>query len=308
MGTPEFAVEPLKKIAAAGHDIAAVITQPDKPVGRKALLTPPPLKVYALEKGYRVLQFNRIRDNCGELKSLNADIMITCAYGQILTKEILDICPHGVINIHASILPKYRGASPIEHAVINGEKETGVTIMQTEEGLDTGDIILTEKLEISDSETAGELTERLSILGAEAAVKVLELIEGGKAVKTKQDESLATKVKTIKTEDALIDFSLSAREINNFIRGMNPRPIAFTYLGDLRLKIYFSAVSSQKFEGVECGKVMLSDTKKGLFIGTGKGVLEVLTVQAAGGKILPAKEFLRGNRLLEGSFLGARIE
>ena len=179
LGTPEFAVKPLEKIINSDlHEVVAVVCQPDRPVGRKAIVTPPPVKVVAEKYGIPVLQFEKIRNGgAEELKKFNADIMVTCAYGQILSKEILEVCPKGVINIHASLLPKYRGAAPIQYAIVNGEKKTGVTIMKTEEGLDTGDIIAAYETEIGETETAGELSERLSELGAEHICGVLSDIE-----------------------------------------------------------------------------------------------------------------------------------
>ena len=179
LGTPEFAVAPLKAIIGSkNHEVVAVVTQPDRPVGRKNIITPPPVKVVALENGIPVFQYEKIRaEGVEDLKSVGADIMITCAYGQILSKEIIDVCPHGIINIHASLLPKYRGAAPIQYAVINGEKTTGVTVMQTEVGLDTGDIIEAFETPIGESETAGDLFVRLSNLGAEKICSVLDKIE-----------------------------------------------------------------------------------------------------------------------------------
>jgi len=308
LGTPDFAIYPLKKLIESGHNIIAVITQTDKPKGRKGEIAFPPLKEYALKCNLKVLQFEKIREHTSELKALNADIMITCAYGQILTQEIIDICPYGIINIHASLLPKYRGAAPIQWAVINGEKETGITVMQTETGLDTGDIILTLKTDIGENETAGELFDRLSYLGGEAVLKALELITNGKAIFTKQNESQATKVRTIKKELGLIDFNKTAKEIKNLIRGLNPWPIAFCYYNSQLIKIYKADTAALEFKDIKAGKILLADSKGGLFIGTGDGVLEILELQTSGGKRMAAKEFLRGNKINAGDFLGGQNE
>ena len=223
LGTPDFAVKPLEAILNSHHEVLAVVTQPDKPVGRKGIITPCDVKVFAESKGVKTLSYNKIRlEGVDDLKGLNPDIMVTCAYGQILSKEILDIAKHGVINIHASLLPKYRGSAPIQWAIINGETQTGVTIMQTDVGVDTGDIIKSVSLEISPTETAGELFDRLSILGAQTIVGVLDDIENGNITKIKQDESLATHVGMLKKEDGKLDFTKSTADLVNLIRGINP--------------------------------------------------------------------------------------
>ena len=301
LGTPEFAVAPLKAIIGSqNHEVVAVVTQPDRPVGRKNIITPPPVKVVALENGIPVFQYEKIRaEGVEDLKSVGADIMITCAYGQILSKEIIDVCPHGIINIHASLLPKYRGAAPIQYAVINGEKTTGVTVMQTEVGLDTGDIIEAFETPISESETAGDLFVRLSNLGAEKICQVLDKIEKGEITPQKQDESKAFVVKTIKKEDALIDFSKSALEIKNLINGMNPWPIAYTFANGKKLKIY-RAVTVDASGSV--GEVIKADKK--LYIACGDGAIEVLELQEEGGKVMNALSYLNGRKLKVGDLLG----
>ncbi|MBR2384787.1 MAG: methionyl-tRNA formyltransferase [Clostridia bacterium] len=301
LGTPEFAVAPLKAIIESqNHDVVAVVTQPDRPVGRKNIITPPPVKVVALENDIPVFQYEKIRvEGVENLKSLHADIMITCAYGQILSKEIIDICPHGIINIHASLLPKYRGAAPIQYAVINGEKTTGVTVMQTEVGLDTGDILEAFETPIGESETAGDLFVRLSNMGAEKICSVLDKIEKGEIVPQKQDESKAFVVKTIKKEDALINFSKSALEIKNLINGMNPWPIAYTFANGKKLKIY-RAITVDACGNV--GEVIKADKK--LYIACGEGAIEVLELQEEGGKVMNALSYLNGRKLKVGDILG----
>ncbi|MBR2337188.1 MAG: methionyl-tRNA formyltransferase [Clostridia bacterium] len=301
LGTPEFAVAPLKAIIQSGrHKVVAVVTQPDRPVGRKNIITPPPVKVVATENGIPVFQYEKIRtEGVEDLKGVGADIMITCAYGQILSKEIIDICPHGIINIHASLLPKYRGAAPIQYAVIKGEKTTGVTVMQTEEGLDTGDILEAFETPIGESETAGDLFTRLSALGAENICSVLDKIESGAITPIKQDESQAFVVKTIKKEDALIDFSKSSLEVKNLINGMNPWPIAFTYANGKKLKIYRAV----KVDGIgKAGEVIKAD--KRLFIACGDGAIEVMELQEEGGKVMNALSYLNGRKLKVGDLLG----
>ena len=212
-GTPEFAVEPLKNIIDNGFDVVGVITQVDKPQGRKGILTPPPVKTFAEEKGIPVLQPLKIRDCIDEVASLGGDLLVTCAYGQILTQAVLDLFPLGVWNIHAGLLPAYRGASPIQSCILAGERETGVSIMKTELGLDAGDILLVEKTAISDTETCGELSKRLSLIGAEVIVKGLKLIQSGEYSLEKQSEEGVNIVRKIGKEQARIDFSKSVKEI-----------------------------------------------------------------------------------------------
>ena len=303
MGTPEFAVPSLKSIInSSEHSVAAVVTQPDRPVGRKAIITPPPVKVAASERGIPVYQFEKIRTEGVEiLKSLNADIMVTCAYGQILSKEIIDICRFGIINIHASLLPAYRGAAPIQFAVINGEKETGVTIMQTDVGLDTGDIISAYKISVGENETAGELAERLSALGAEHICEVLTSIENGTAKHAKQDDGKAFVVKTIKKEQALIDFTRSATEIKRLILGMNPAPVAYAFANGKKIKIYRAEECSEEFSG-KAGEVVKAD--KELLVKTGSGTLKITELQEEGGKKLSARDFTAGRKLKVGDILG----
>ena len=296
LGTPDFAVLPLEKINASNHEILAVVTQPDRPFGRKAVITPCAVKSKAIELGLKTLSYEKIRlEGVSDLKALNPDIMVTCAFGQILSKEILDIPKFGVINIHASLLPKYRGSAPIQYSIINGDKKTGVTIMQTDVGVDTGDILLQEEVEISPTETAGELFEKLSNLGASIIVSALDKIERGEITPVKQNESLASHVKMLSKSDGVIDFSKSAIEINNLIRGLNPWPIAYTYLGDKTLKVYRAEVCSQNGE---VGTVLSTDN--GLVIGCKENSIKLLEVQLEGSKKMPIKDFLLGHKLSVG--------
>lgn len=301
LGTPDFAVLPLKTILEnTEHKVVAVVTNPDKPVGRKQVLTPPPVKVLATEKGIPVYQFNKIRiEGVDILKSLNADLFITCAFGQILSQEILDIPKLGVINIHASLLPKYRGASPIHFAILNGEKKTGITIMKTDIGIDTGDILLQKEIDIKIDETCGELFDRLSILGAKSILEALSIIENGNANFTKQNEEEATITKIIKKEMALIDWNNDNIDIYNQIRAFNPAPITYTMLDGEPFKIYKAEICDLQGES---GEVLYVGDK--LVVGCKKGSLSLLIVQKAGGKPLPIADFLRGNKLNVGKKLG----
>lgn len=303
LGTPEFAVKPLKSIIESDkHEVVAVVTQPDKPVGRKAIITPPPVKKLATEYGIPVLQFEKIRNGgAEELGKFNADIMVTCAYGQILSQEIIDVCRYGIINIHASLLPKYRGAAPIQYAVINGEKTTGVTIMQTEAGIDTGDILAAYKTEIGETETAGELAERLSEIGASKICEVLTAIEEGKVEPQKQNNEIATVVKTIKKCDAALDFSNNYETVAHFINGMSPSPAAYAYIGNKSFKFYRAkAIGVGSGEG-KYGEVIEAD--KRLLIACDGGAVDILEIQEEGGKRLSARDFLNGRKLKVGDLL-----
>ncbi len=302
LGTPDFAVKPLEAIINSHHEVLAVVTQPDKPVGRKGIITPCDVKVFAESKGVKTLSYNKIRlEGVEDLKALNPDIMVTCAYGQILSKEILDIAKHGVINIHASLLPKYRGSAPIQWSIINGDTQTGVTIMQTDVGVDTGDILKAVSLDILETETAGELFDRLSLLGAETIVSVLDDIENGNITKTKQDESLATHVGMLKKEDGKLDFTKPSKDIVNLIRGLNPWPVAFTLLNGKTLKVYSATACDYKGQA---GKVLFADVKNGLIIGTGDGSIKINELQLEGSKKMSARDFLVGNKIKQGDILG----
>lgn len=302
LGTPDFAVKPLEAILKSKHQVLAVVTQPDKPVGRKGIITPCDVKVCATRYGVKTLSYNKIRfEGVEDLKNLNPDIMVTCAYGQILSQEILDIPKYGVINIHASLLPKYRGSAPIQWSIINGEETTGVTIMQTDIGVDTGDIIKSQELKIGETETAGELFERLSVLGAKTIVGVLDDIESGNYTKTKQDESLATHTKMLKKEDGVINFNKCSKDIVNLIRGLNPWPMAFTYLKGKMLKITSATCSNEKGNA---GEVLFADVKNGLIIGTSDGSIKVNELQLEGAKRMSSRDFLLGNKIKKGDKLG----
>ncbi len=301
LGTPDFAVKSLEAIINSKHEILAVVTQPDKPVGRKAILTPSPVKVCALNHGLKVLQYNKIsKEGIQDLKNLNPDIMVTCAFGQILSQEVIDIPRLGIINVHASLLPKYRGAAPIQYSILNGDKETGVTIMQTEIGIDTGDILAASKTNIGENETAGELFDRLSVIGANLIVETLNKLEKNEINPVKQDQSKATVVKMIKKEDAQIDWSKDSKTIKHLVLGMNPWPIAFSYLFGKKLKIF----KCESIEGNfgEVGTVVKSD-KNSFVVSCGNGAVEIQELQLEGGKRMSTHDFLLGRKIAIGEKL-----
>lgn len=299
LGTPDFAVASLKKIAESNHEILAVVTQPDKPRNR-GVLTPSPVKQAALELGLKVLQYDRIsREGVQDIKMLNPDIMVTCAFGQILSRELLAIPKFGVINEHASLLPKYRGSSPIQWCVINGEKHTGVTIMKTAYEVDSGDILFADKTEVGDDETAGELFERLSLLASNSIVKALDIIEAGEAEYTPQNHNEATFCKMLSKADGVIDWEKSATQIKNFVRGMNPWPCAYTMLDGQIFKIYKVNVTNQT-SNKAAGTIVQAD-KNGLVVATGNGCVEIEILQAPCSKRMAAKDYLLGKKIEVGS-------
>lgn len=298
LGTPDFSVATLKSIIKSKHRLLAVVTQPDKPSGRGEKMNFSPVKKVALENGIKVLQYDKIRvDGVEELRSLNPDIMVTCAYGQILSQEIIDVAPHGIINVHASLLPKYRGAAPIQWAILNGDTETGITIMQTEAGIDSGDIISVEKTPIGKDETAGELFDRLSIIGANLLVKTLDSIEAGTATFTPQNHSIATHVKMLKKTDGMIDFTKNYETLHNFVRGMDPWPCAYTFLNGKVLKVFktekinFSCVTD-----FSCGQVIFADRKNGLVVKCGDGAIRLCEIQTEGKRRMSDLDFVIGQR------------
>lgn len=299
LGTPDFAVLPLVKLVESGEfNIIAVVTNKDKPVGRKGVITPPPVKVVANSYDIPVYQYDKIRlEGVEDIKKLSPDLMITCAFGQILSKEILDIPKYGVINIHASLLPKYRGASPIHHAILNGETETGVTIMKTDVGLDTGDIIAKESVLIEKDETCGELFDKLSKVSADLIVKVLPKIFSGEVEYEKQDDSKATHTKIFSKQDALINWNDTAENNFNKIRAFNPSPIAFCMLNGEPFKVHKAEILD---ESGEPGSIIKADNK--LIIACKEKALSLITVQKAGGKAMDIKDFLRGNKFIEGEY------
>ena len=303
MGTPEFAVPSLSALIGAGHEIAAVVTQPDRPSGRGKVLTPPPVKTAASAAGIPVLQPAKIRTEefFAELSSYSPDLICVTAYGRILPKSILDLPRDGCVNAHASLLPKYRGAAPINWAIVRGESVTGVTTMLMDEGMDTGDMLLRREVVIEDDDTGETLSRKLAAVGGELLVETLALLEEGGLSPEKQDESLATYAPIIKKEDGLVDWSLPARDIRNLVRGMLPWPGAYTSLGGKMLKIFRAAALEG---GGKPGEVLKSGGGI-LRVATGEGALDVLELQIEGGKRLEAAAFLAGRKIPEGTILGA---
>ena len=308
MGTPEFALPSLKTLIEDGHDIA-VFTQPDRPKDRGHGLAMPPVKVLALENGLPVYQFGRISNPEGveALKEFAPDLMVTAAFGQILSAEVLSIPRFGCVNVHGSLLPRYRGAAPIQWSVVNGERITGITTMMTDIGLDTGDILLQRETEIGPDETAGELYERLSFIGAELLRETIAALEDGSLTRTPQNEELATRCGTIKKEMARIDFSLPAYRIHDLVRGMNPSPIAFTELDGSLIKVYKTRIAEEYFDtfsDAQNGECVIAKSKQGLFVRCGDGsVIEIIELQFAGSRRMEAKAALNSHALL-GKVLG----
>lgn len=294
-GSPKYAVAPLKALLDANKQVVAVITQPDKPVGRKRILTPTPLKQFALQCGLPVYDFGRIREHADEVRAIGADLMITCAYGQILTRDILSAFPLGVYNLHASLLPSYRGASPIQSAILAGEEYTGVTVMKTEPELDSGGILLVRRTEIG-GRTYGELSEELSTLSAEAALAAVEAIERGDCQLLVQDEARATFCKKISKDDAKIDFSLQCVTVCNQINAYSPTPAAFAYFkgGIVNLLKAYPCDG----EG-SVGQVLQAD-KNGVIIACGSGAVRITRLQFAGRGVLSAADAVNGRMIKAG--------
>ena len=310
MGTPDFARDSLESIYNAGHDILAVVTNVDKPKGRGMKMIATPVKEFAIEKNLPVFQPEKVKKNeefINEIKSLNPDIICVVAYGKILPKEILDIPKYGCVNVHASLLPKYRGASPIQWAVIDGCEYSGVTTMKMDEGLDTGDILMVEKVKLDAKETGGSLFDRLSDVGAHLLVKTLEGLEAGTITPVKQDDSESTYVKMLHKSFGKMDFNKSAAELERLIRGLNPWPSAFTYIDGKMLKIWDADVadniSEVQTEEVKPGQVVTVG-KNTFTIACGQGYLVVNEVQLEGKKRMDSGSFLRGNQLEAGVMLG----
>ena len=297
MGTPEFAVPSMKVlINDPDVELVGVFTQPDRPKGRGNKLTPSPVKVAALEAGIPVFQPEKIRKTGVEtLRGLNPDLCVTAAFGQILSKELLEIPVLGNINVHASLLPKHRGSAPIAHAIISGDRETGITTMMMDEGIDTGDILLQEQTEIGETETCAELTVRLSLLGAKTLRKTLDALAAGTLRRIPQNHAEMTYDPMLKKETGLTDFSDSAERIKGLINGLNPWPCVSIPCGDGRLKFLRASLADR--EG-NPGNILEADPRSGLVIACGEGAVRILEVQAPGGKSMKAEDYLRGHKLL----------
>ncbi len=309
MGTPDFAVETLCQTARAGHEILGVVTQPDKPKGRGKSLQPTPVKEVALKLGLPVYQPESIKspDFVNVLKQLKPDIIVVVAFGQLISREILEIPPHGCVNVHASLLPKYRGAAPVQWAVIRGEQESGVTIMRMDEGLDTGDMLVKEAIPLAADETGGSLFEKLSHLGAKLLVEALQAIDAGTVVaKPQPEESPTPYAAMIQKSMGCIQWSKEAVEIERLLRGLNPWPSAFTHLNGKTLKIFKGSVCApEDLEGASeaiPGQILAADAK-GMCVKCGRDCLRIEELQLEGKKRMPSGEFLRGHSIQTGVLL-----
>ncbi len=302
MGTPEFAVPCLQKLIDLGHEVTGVFTQPDKPQGRKMIMTPPPVKKLALANGLKVYQPVKMKDGTAleMLKEANPELAIVVAYGKILPKEILEYPKYGCINIHASLLPTLRGAAPIQWSIINGFKETGVTSMQMDEGLDTGDMLIKGSLEIGENETAGELHDRLSVLGADILEKTLDALSKDELKPEKQNHDLFTYAPMLSKELSPIDWSKSAKEIHDKIRGLCPWPSASSKLDGKNVKIHKAVLSDAV--GSEPGRIIESGKRLIVSCGDNK-CIEILQLQAEGKKAMSSEDYLRGNPVEVDSYL-----
>lgn len=310
MGTPEIAATVLKSVLASGHEVIAVVTQTDKPKGRGHEMAFPPVKEVALEAGIPVLQPQRAKDEAfiEELRALNPDIILVAAYGKLLPKAILDMPKFGCINVHASLLPKYRGASPIQWAVLNGDEKSGVTIMHMAESMDTGDIIMTEEVVLAADETAGTLHDKLAEIGGPLLVTAMNALETGRAPRIRQNDEEATHVKMLDKTMGNMDFTKSAFQLERWIRGLNPWPTAYTKLDGKMLKLWKAEVISPEALGREEKNNMpgtvLAINKDSFDILTGEGGLRIKELQLEGKRKMTAEEFLRGFKLEVGTVLG----
>lgn len=304
MGTPDFSVPCLEALINSEYEVVGVFTQPDKPKGRGYELAPPPVKVCAVKNSIPVFQPKSMRD--GEaleiIKSLNADLIIVVAFGKILPKEILESVKYGCINIHASLLPKLRGAAPIQWSILNGDTETGVTSMQMDIGLDTGDMLLKETIKIDDEMNAGELFDKLSELGAKVLIDTIKCVENGTLNPVKQDDSQSTYASILTKELCPIDFNKSARDVHNHIRGLSPWPVATTKINGKNLKIHKSKILNEEFSGV-CGEIVDNNNRLVVCCGDGN-CIEILELQAEGKKRTDSASYLRGNKIELGTILG----
>lgn len=302
MGTPDYAVKTLEALVNSEHTVAAVFAQPDKPVGRKQVLTPPPVKVCAIENNIPVYQPNSVRT--GEaleiINEINPDVIVVVAYGKILPKEILEAAKYGCVNGHASLLPKYRGASPIQWCIVQGETETGVTTMLMDEGMDTGDILETVKVKIGDNETAEELFERLSVISADLMLSTINKLEKGEITPKKQ-EGDATYAPIIKKEMALLDFNKPAKELFNAVRGYYSWPCAYFFMDGKRMKVIKAAIGSKTDKSA--GTVVGNNGVLSIACGDGLS-LDILVLQAEGSKVMESKQYLCGKQIALGTVVG----
>ena len=305
MGTPEFSVGTLEALIEAGHEVALAVTQPDKPKGRGGKMQYTPVKEAALKHGIPVFQPKKVREpECvEELKQYNADIIVVIAFGQILPKEILEMTPFGCVNVHASLLPKYRGAAPIQWAVIDGEEVSGVTTMQMDEGLDTGDMLLKTEIRLDEKETGGSLHDKLAAAGAELCVRTLKGLEEKTVVPKPQGESPTAYARMLDKKLGNIDWSRDAESIERLVRGLNPWPSAYTNWDGKVMKIWEAKAEKREAETGGVPGTVISVEKDGFCVETGDGVLKVLALQIPGKKRMDADAFLRGYEIAEGTVL-----
>ena len=308
MGTPDFAEESLKKIYEAKHEILTVVTNPDRPKGRGMKMISTPVKQYAIEKNLKVIQPEKIRNNVEfieEIKKLNPDVICVVAYGKILPKEILEIPTFGCINVHASLLPKYRGAAPIQWAILNGDKTTGVTTMYMDEGMDTGDIILKKEVSINDNQTTGELWDELKKIGGDLLVDTLEKIKNGTAPRIKQDKDFSMAPMLSKSMAQINWNTKTAEEIKNLVRGLNPIMGAYTFLKGKKIKFWKvqiidkNEIQVENMNFLKNGTVIISDSKDGIYIKCKDGIIKILEIQGENAKRMTIQEYLRGNPISE---------
>jgi methionyl-tRNA formyltransferase len=304
MGTPDYAVPSLRALHDSFHEVLAVVTQPDRPKGRGRKLTPPPVKHTAVQYGYPVLQPEKVRTRAfqEQMARLAPDLFIVVAFGQILPQRLLDIPGTGAINVHASLLPRYRGAAPIQWAIINGDHETGVTTMMMDKNMDTGDILLMEKTTIGPDETAADLNDRLSEMGARTLIRTLEKLQNGSLERAPQDHTQATYAPMLKKKDGKIDWSMPAERIECLIRGVTPWPGAYTFSDDMRLKIFKVSVLEREIS-VPPGTILECFSGE-LRVATGKSAIAIQEIQGDSGKRLPIDDFLCGCHLPDGTCLG----
>ena len=306
MGTPDFAIPSLRELIDSGEEVVGVITQPDKPRGRGYELMPTPVKAFALERGLEVYQPDTLRGEefAALLEKLSPELIAVTAYGKILPENVLDFPKYGCINVHGSLLPEYRGAAPMQRAIIEGKSETGVTIMYMEKGLDTGDMLLVEKCKIDDADNFEDIHDRLSEIGAKALVRVVDILKRGEAVRVPQDNALATYAAKIEKSDCAIDFSKSAREVHNLIRGLSPIPLSFTKTSDGKLlKILETRIFDEEKSFGEVGEVFYAGEE--IRVACGKGAVSLLRVLPEGKGRMSAADFVRGRKIKVGDILSS---
>jgi len=305
MGTPEFAVPSLEMLVTEGYEVAAVVTQPDKPKGRGKKTAMPPVKEYAINNNIEVLQPSKVKtpEFVSAIRDLKPDLLVTAAYGKILPQDVLDIPPYGCINVHGSLLPKYRGAAPVNWAIINGEKITGITTMYTDAGMDTGDMLLKAEIEITDDMTAGELYDKLARLGAQVLKDTVKKIEDGTLQRIPQPHEQATYAPIMDKSVGCIDWSKSARAVHNLVRGTNPWPVAFTYYKGQKMKVWVTSVLNEENRNIAPGTICKVG-KEGLVVACGTGMIAVKEVQFESSRRMTIEEYICGHKMDEGEILG----